>query len=101
MHAMYINSKSLNKSLSNKKPLVQAKQPDSRASFASFYTAYCSFSCNLHIKHKDWYRYSKGEPKLQKKYSVQNYTNESSPFHYLDLRDIRIETQILHKTIKN
>ena len=25
---------------------------------------------------------------------VQNYTDESSPFHYLDLRDIRIETPI-------
>ena len=26
---------------------------------------------------------------------VQNNTDESSPFHYLDLRDIRIETPIL------
>ena len=72
---------------------MQAKQPDSRASYASFCIAYC---CNLQPLYTTQRLILLQQRRTQiiAKSPVQNYIDESNPFHYLDLRDIRIETPI-------
>ena len=89
-----INSKSLNKSMFNKKN-TSASQTSRQQS------KLCIILYNiLQLQLQPPYTTQRLIPLQQRrtqittKSPIQNYTNESSPFHYLALRDIRIETPI-------